>query len=96
MKKANPIPLTLQESLVNLGFSKNAARVVENLLHTHHGNASAIAKMSDMPRTTVYGALSELVEKNIVVKKKIRGKHVWEIIAPAVFAKRLKKVNAEF
>lgn len=88
----NKLPTTLGE----FGFSKNAAGVAAALFGLRQGTATGIARAANIPRTTVYGALTELVARKVVSKSKIRGKYQWEIIAPEEFGRRLRESNTEF
>jgi len=87
---------TLLTALGEFGFSKNAARAVAALFELRQATATVIAQSANIPRTTVYGALAELVGRKVVSKVKIRGKYQWEIIAPEELGRRLRESNVGF
>jgi sugar-specific transcriptional regulator TrmB len=60
--------MNLSEKLVQLGLSKNVARVYEALIELGQSKASAIIKQTGLHRNIVYESLDELTQRKLAFK----------------------------
>lgn len=66
--------MKLEKLLQQIGLSKNEAMVYLASLESGLSSAQNIALKANLPRTTVYSVLKELVKKGIVAQSLIKGK----------------------
>ena len=60
--------MKLIETLKNIGFTENEAKIYLTLLETGKNTAYKLANQAGFKKTTTYGVLNSLSRKNIVVK----------------------------
>lgn len=58
--------MTIIEKLCKIGFSENEALIYVELLKKSGLNGTQLSKILNLPRSSVYGALENLLKKNIV------------------------------
>ena len=56
----------IEDSLEQLGFTKNEARLYLAVAEAGKANAQLIAKKVGLPRTTAYSVLDSLLKKGVV------------------------------
>lgn len=72
-----------EDSLMEIGFSKNEAKVYHSLLRFGASTAGVIAAKSNVHRTNVYDALERLTEKGMVTYIYKGNKKFFEAVNPA-------------
>ncbi len=81
----------LEDTLTTLGFSGGAIRVYGKLLVAKEASAKRLAELADLPRTTVYGYLSELEKAGLVLELDVDNKKVFCPDDPANILALLEK-----
>ena len=85
-----------EEALIDLGFSKNEAKVYYSLLRIGPSPAGVIAAKSNIHRTNVYDALERLAEKGIVTYIFKGNKKFFEAVDPDQILEFLKDRMVKF
>ena len=80
-----------EDALIDLGFSKNEAKVYYSLLRIGPSAAGIIAAKSNIHRTNVYDALDRLTDKGIVTYIYKGNKKLFEAVDPARIMEFLKE-----
>lgn len=83
--------INIKDTLRELGLTKKESDILLSLYSLKKATVAALARNSELPRTTIYAALAKLLDKQMVVRAQIGKREVWEAIAP----KRLLTVKQE-
>ena len=71
-----------EQTLMEVGFSKNEAKVYVSLLETGPASATKVAEVSGIHRVNVYDAIEKLKERGLVGFLQNNGKRVFQASSP--------------